>query len=133
MPTVAQFRIDYPEFADPSKYPDSLIGTWLAVATSQVANADRWGAALLTTAQELVCAHYVVIAMRDRAAATNGSIPGQVAGLQTAKSVGDVSVSYDYTSLLLTDAGFWNQTTYGQRYFSLARMIGAGGMQLPTC
>ncbi len=130
-PTVAQFRSDFPEFADTSKYPDALIATWLAVASVEVANAQRWGT-LLATAQELVTAHYVVLATRDRAAGANGGTPGTPQGLETAQAVGPVSVSYDHTPLLSEDAGAWNQTTYGQRYYKLARLIGAGGMQISS-
>jgi hypothetical protein len=122
-PTVAQFRSDFPEFSDPATYPDSLITMWLTVA-SQLVNPERWGA-LLTIGQELFTAHYVVIAARDQAAAAV-TIPGTVRGLQTAKSVGDVSASYDFSSLLNPDAGFWNQTTYGQRFYGFQRLMGAG-------
>jgi hypothetical protein len=126
--TVAQFRSDFPEFADPSKYPDSLITFWLNVAATLV-NVQRWST-LAVTGQELVAAHYLVVSVRDRAAAQNGGIPGQVIGLQTAKAAADLSASYDYLALLVEGAGFWNQTTYGQRYFSLARLFGAGGLQI---
>jgi hypothetical protein len=129
MLTVAQLRADFPEFADPSLYPDTLITFWLTVATTRVQNADRW-ATLLTNAQELLTAHYLVIAGRDRAASLAGATPGQLVGLQTAKAAADLSASYDYSELLIEGAGFWNQTTYGQRYFELAHLIGAGGIQI---
>lgn len=127
--TVAQFRTDFSEFADVSKYPDSLVTLWLTVALSLVGNTDRWGT-LLWTAQELVTAHYLVLAARDRAAAVSGATPGTVQGLVTAEAAADLSTSYDVEALLLENAGLWNQTTYGQRYFSLSRLAGAGGIQL---
>ena len=131
--SVSQFRSDFAEFADPSKYPDSLLTTWFSVAAQQLQNVDRWGT-LLTMGQELMAAHYIAVAARDRDTGSIGGIPGQPSGLQTAKSVGDVCVSYDHTSVINPDAGFWNQTSYGQRYFKLAYMIGAGGLQLsPGC
>lgn len=128
--TAAQFRVDFSEFADTSKYPDSLVALWLTVAQAQVANAERWGT-LLPTAQELVTAHYLVLATRERQAAANGGTPGTPISLVTAESAADLSTAYNVDALLIENAGLWNQTSYGQKYFSLARMIGAGGIQLP--
>jgi hypothetical protein len=125
--TPAQFRSDFAEFADVSKYPDSTVTFWLNVAANLV-DPGRWST-LATSGQELVTAHYLVISTRDRTAAQAGNAPGQVVGLQTSKSVADLSVSYDYQALLVEGANQWNSTTYGQRYFSLARMFGAGGLQ----
>ncbi len=59
--TVAQFRTDFPEFADKSIYSDASVTTWLNVALALLKNTDRWGA-LLTTGQELATAHYLVLA-----------------------------------------------------------------------
>jgi len=126
--TIAQFRSDLAEFADTAQYPDATVLFWLNLAQFQVANIQRWGS-LLPMMQELVTAHYVVIAARDRAA-PNGAAPGSPIGLSTSQSAGPLAESYSYSELLNDDAGYWNQTTYGQRYFHLARMTGAGGIQL---
>ena len=128
MLTVSQFRADFPEFSNTTTYPDTLITYWLAVAALLVDPA-RWGT-LATAGQELVTAHYLVLGMRDRAAAAAGNAPGQVVGLQTAKGAADLNVSYGYENVLVEGAQAWNQTTYGQRYFMLARMFGAGGLQI---
>ncbi len=128
--TAAQFRSDFPEFADTAQYPDPLLTTWLTVASNLV-NPDRWGT-LLAIGQELCAAHYLVVAARDQAAAVSG-IPGALTGLVTAKAVGDVSASYDVSPLVITDAGFWNQSTYGIRFHALLRVMGAGGMQFGSC
>jgi hypothetical protein len=127
--SITQFRSDFPEFADSTKYSDAMVAFWLNVAATLV-NVQRW-ASLAVAGQELVTAHYLVIAARDETAAANGTPPGQVVGLQTAKSVADLSASYDYQYSVVQGAGFWNQTSYGQRYFSLARLFGAGGLQFP--
>jgi hypothetical protein len=129
--TVAQFRADFPEFADRTKYPDALITQWIAVAQNLV-NPSRWGA-LLLTGQELVTAHFVVLAVRDRAAAQSGELPGTAPGLATAQAAGPVSASYDYSLLLSAEAGSWNQTSYGQRFYKFLRLLGAGPVQLPGC
>jgi hypothetical protein len=131
-PTIVQFRSDFAEFADTSKYPDSQVTMWLGVAVLTVQNEARWGTPLLFTAQELVTAHYLLLAARDRAAAASGgSLSGLPIGLVTSESAENLSTSYDVTALLLKDAGLWNQTSYGQRYWTFARMVGAGGIQLP--
>ena len=69
----------------------------------------------------------------DQATAAVGGIAGKVKGLETAKSVGDLSVSCDVTTGSYAGAGSWNLTSYGLRFYALARMIGAGGIQLPGC
>lgn len=127
--TVAQFRSDFPEFADPVKYPTALISFWLALVQGTLQNSARWGA-LLIQAQELMLAHYVTLAARDLAAAATGNPPGEVAGVVTASSVGPVSVTYDVDAITDPDPGNWNATGYGQRYWKLARMFGAGGLQI---
>jgi hypothetical protein len=128
-PSVEQFRSDFPEFTDTTLYPDSLVTAWLTVATTLLSNASRWGT-LLTTGQELVTAHYIVLQARDQAAASAGGTPGTPSGLQASKSVGDVSVNYDYSRTTYEGAAFWNLTSYGQRYYAMARMMGAGGIQV---
>lgn len=126
--TPDQIRADFPEFSDETAYPDGMLTSWIAVALNLV-NTARWGA-LATMGQELCTAHYLVIAARDQAAAAANGLPGQATGLLNAKSVGDVSASYDTTTASFADAGFWNATSYGQRFYQMLRMVGAGGVQL---
>jgi hypothetical protein len=129
--TPAQFRTDFPEFASSSVYPDSLITLWSSVAT-QLVNAERWGT-LTDIAIELCTAHHIALAARDQAASATGAIPGEMTGPVSAKSVDKVSVAYDTGAAALTNAGFWSLTTYGVRFLQLARMFGAGGIQVPLC
>lgn len=126
--TPDQFRTDFPEFADKTKYPDSLVQMWLTVAVSLV-NPLRW-MELTNLGMELVTAHHLVLAQRDQAVAAVGGSPGEVKGPTSSKAVDKVSVSYDTGAVALTDAGFWNLTTYGVRFMTIARAMGAGGMQL---
>lgn len=123
-----QFRSDFPEFSDTTRYPDSLVTLWLTVGSSLV-NECRWGE-LTDIGIELVTAHHLAIAARDQQAAAGGGIPGQASGPMSSKAVDKVSVSYDTGAASLSDAGFWNLTSYGTRYLGLARLMGAGGMQL---
>jgi hypothetical protein len=52
---------------------------------------------------------------------------GLAGGIQTSKSVGDVSVSYS-TLESLKNWGAWNLTTYGQMLATMAAAVGAGPM-----
>jgi hypothetical protein len=126
--TPAQLRSDFPEFNDTVRYPDSLVQTWLTVAASLV-NASRW-MELTNIGIELVTAHHLVLSVRDETAAAVGGAPGTMTGPTASKSVDKVSVSYDTASATIEGAGFWNMTSYGVRYISMARMFGAGGLQI---
>jgi hypothetical protein len=125
--TPAQLRLDFPEFSDTTKYPDSLVQMWLTVAQSLV-NASRW-MELTNIGIELVTAHHLVLSARDEMASASGGVPGTMTGPQASKAVDKVSVSYDTGAASLEDGGFWNLTSYGVRYLTLARMMGAGGLQ----
>jgi len=126
--TPEQFRSDFPEFDDDTKYSDASIAFQLTIATSLV-NPCRWGV-LTDQGIELCAAHFLVLARRDEATAEVGGIPGQVTGPLSSKAVDKVSASYDTGAATIDDAGMWNLTTYGVRFLTLARMMGAGGMQL---
>lgn len=120
--TAAQFRTDFPEFADTARYSDGMVSFWLTYALAML-NADRWGS-MLDHGVKLMLAHQCVLA------AKNGKAPGGIVAPQTAKAVDKVSVAYDTASVQLENAGHWNGSTYGIQFLQLARMMGAGGMQL---
>lgn len=125
--TPAQLRSDFPEFANVTTYPDSLVNTWLTVAASLV-NASRW-MELTNIGIELVTAHHLVLSARDQMAATVGGVPGVMTGPTSAKAIDKVSTSYDTGAATLENAGFWALSSYGVRFLTLARMMGAGGYQ----
>ncbi|MGN5479517.1 DUF4054 domain-containing protein [Cupriavidus basilensis] len=124
---VAQFRKDFPEFADTTRYPDSQVSFWLNVSVSMV-NPQRWGE-LTDLGIELCTAHNLVLGAKDVQAAAVGGILGQASGPLASKSVDKVSASYDTGAATIDDAGAWNLTGYGVRYLTLARLMGAGGLQ----
>ena len=78
----------------------------------------------------LYTAHELVIAAQNVKAGQNGGVPGTSGGIPVDKTVGSVSVSYDAQSTTEKDAGWWNKTTYGQQFIRLARLFGAGAIQL---
>lgn len=114
---IPQFRIDFPEFADVVRFPDATISFWSAIGEQQI-SADRFGG-LYVQAVELFTAHNIKIVSQKNSG-----------GALASKTVGSVSYSYDTASSMTPGAGHWNQTTYGRQYIQLARMIGAGCVQL---
>ncbi|VWD02163.1 bacteriophage protein [Burkholderia aenigmatica] len=125
---LAQFRQSFPEFADTTQFPDSTIEIWLTIAVSLV-NPTRW-MELTDIGVGLVTAHHVALATRNTNAVAVGGVPGQVVAPQASKSVDKVSASYDTSAVTLGSAGFWNSTSYGIQYLTMARMMGAGGIQI---
>lgn len=122
--TNAQFRLDYPEFASATVYPESALTYWLTLAY-QMLNVDRWGTQLNIGA-ELFVAHNLALEARAQSEATNGEIPGTTTGPISSKSVDKVSISFDVGAGIQPEAGHWNLTIYGTRFIRLVRMFGAG-------
>lgn len=125
---AAQFRADFPEFADITKYPDSAVNLWLNLGVKVLAP-DRW-CDYLDVGLELFIAHNITLAANNQLAEAVGGTAGQVKGPLTSKSVDKVSAGYDTGAVALDDGGFYNLTTYGIQLLQLARMVGTGGIQL---
>lgn len=126
--TANQFRTNFTAFANTELFPDPTIDFWLAVAY-KLLPADRWST-MFDTAAELFVAHNVSLEARTLKEAANGKVPGQSMGMLSSKSVDKVSASYDTGSAAEENAGHWNLTLYGQRFIRLARMFGAGPVQI---
>ena len=125
---IALFRTDFPEFADSVRFPDSAITFWSGLG-EQLISEDRFGD-MRTQAVELFTAHNIVLAAGNVAASAAGGLPGGSGGPVASKAVGSVNVSYDNASVMLPNAGHWNQTTYGRQYIQLVRLLGNGCYQL---
>lgn len=126
--TVTDFRTFFPEFSDETKYPDAPILAYLNIGV-QFVSISRWG----TSWDFGVClfaAHELCMGLMASKAATAGTTPGLSTGIVSSKSVGPVSKSYDTGFAKYDDAGYWNLTTYGQRYWYFMLLFGAGGTQL---
>jgi len=127
--TNADFRLNFPEFADVSKYPEAQVTFWRTYAERLLYDECRWSD-MRDYGIQLVMAHQLTLAGRNAAAASAGGAPGSVQGAVSSKAVGGVSVSYDTTAALLQDGGYWNLTTYGIQFWQLAMLVGTGGFQL---
>lgn len=136
-PTVANIRSDLPEFASAALYPPAVITYWLSIA-KLLLNPNRWDDTPAATGEptmlyfgaEMFVAHNLVLERQAEAAASRRGIPGQASGPISSKSVGPLSISYDTGAAAELEAGHWNLTVYGQRFVRLARMVGAGGIQV---
>lgn len=125
---AAQFRLDFPEFADTVKYPDSTVNLWMGLAI-KVMPPLIW-CDYLDVGIELYTAHNLIIATRNQETAALGGLPGEAKGPMTSKTVDKVSVSYGATLVGLSDAGHYNLSTYGMQLLQLARMVGTASIQL---
>lgn len=125
---VAAFRTAFPEFADATAYPTATIDTWAALAEMQVRSVI-WKSAT-TLATQLYVAHEITIAYQNVKTATNGGAPGTFGGIANNKTVGGASIGFDATTTSEKDGGWWNLTTYGKQFLRLARIFGAGAIQL---
>jgi hypothetical protein len=125
---AAAFRQAFPEFDDPETYAPGTLVFWASVG-EKLLRSDRWDD-LYDHGIQLFVAHHLAIAERERRASEAGSVPGEMKGPVTSKSVDKVSVSYDASKSIIANAGFWNLTTYGIQFFQLVRICGAGCVQL---
>lgn len=123
------FRTNFPEFADQSRYTSGQLTFWSGIAALNV-NPRAWGADMYPFAVQLYVAHEMTLAAQNSASGAYGGAPSTASGPVSSKSVGGASISYDTAQAGEKDAGWWNLTSYGKQYIRLARMYGAGAIQL---
>ena len=82
----------------------------------------------------LFIAHFCTLYVRSTADPNSGAAgilkAGQLIGLETSVSVGDVSVSTDYSLLVANINGWvqWKSTTFGVQFAGMGKLLGKGGM-----
>lgn len=128
LPTVSDFRRDFPQFSDESKYPEAVIQFRLNLADTLIDGSAMGN--MFPYLAELFVAHYMVLQAADTAAGALGGAGGSTSGVVASKSVDKVSVSYDNSSTLNADAAFWNFSRYGAEFWQLLQFFGYGGIQL---
>jgi hypothetical protein len=124
--TPETFWQAFPAFAS---VPQSQVAFWIGYADKLLYDVCRWSD-MREYGISLVVAHQLTLAARDNSVAAAGGLPGSVQGAVSSKSVGGVSVSYDTSSAVLSDGGYWNLTSFGIQFLQLARLVGSGGFQL---
>lgn len=125
---VGAFRTAFPEFKDTVKYPDQMITFWSGVAELQVLQnvwRNMWSQGVM-----LYTAHECVLAAQNVQSSGNGGAPGKDGGVPNNKTVGGVTVGYDSENTSEKDAAYWNLTNYGKQFIRLAKLFGAGAIQL---
>jgi len=125
---IPKFRTEFPEFSDTAVYTTPEIEFWATVAEKMVLECV-WKT-MWTTGVKLYVAHEITLAAQNKKASSTGGSPGQSGGIANNKTVGSVSVGYDASTTTEKDAGWWNLTNYGKQFIRLARIFGAGAIQL---
>lgn len=128
---VPAFRVSFPEFADEVAYPNQLINLWVNLASAMV-NQNVWKTQW-TVGVSLYVAHELVMSAQNSKTAKAGGPPGVTGGIANTKTVGSVTVGYDTTSTAEKDGGYWNLSNYGKQFLRLARIFGAGVVQINGC
>lgn len=128
LPTVSNFRRDFPQFTDTTKFPDTVVQLRLNLADALIDGSAMGD--MFPYLAELFVAHYMALYASDTAAGALGGVGGSTSGVVASKSVDKVSVSYDNSSTLNADAGFWNFSRYGAEFWQLLQFFGCGGIQL---
>jgi hypothetical protein len=128
----ANFRALFTVFENETTYPPEQIQMFWTVATDYISTNDSCfnilNGASLQLAIDSMCAHIMTLFLRDQSNVNNGEDPGQPNLIETAASVGSVSVSSMPPPA--TDSWrYWlNQTSYGQQLLALLSAKSVGGI-----
>lgn len=124
---IPTFRLLFPEFADPTKFPDAYITAQWAVAVTAIGNVDGWLLAgpALKTALNYLTAHLMKLNVIIAAGGGAG-----VTGVLTGATIDKVSVQMAAPP---TKNGwqFWLASTpYGMQLWAFLQMKSAGGLYI---
>lgn len=135
---LCDFLSFYPNFAnilnDTQTFPPEVIDMYIQFAQDCVSY-KRWGKQW-KLGMCLFLAHFFTIHLQslfpENATAQEIIAYGQSKGLISSKSVGDVSVSYDFGAAVqgVESWGQFNTTAYGLQFANLAKLLGKGGMYI---
>ena len=128
--TSADFLAVFPQFTN--NISSDMLSTFILLASNSLEEA-RWHGQW-KYAMSLFIAHHCQLYLNNSAPADTllekAKSLGRPQGLATSKSVNDVSVSYDFNTILegSRNWGTWNLTSYGQQLASMGKLIGKGCM-----
>lgn len=117
--TPAEFKSAFPAFVNE---PNADVQRHIN-ASVPFLNVARWGAKY-PAGVGLWVAHSITVEKQDRAAAATGA--PVMAMMATHKQVGSVSVSYSAEAIKRLGQNYYLRTTYGERFWQMARMVGFG-------
>ena len=120
---IPAFRISYPEFADPLKYPDATLQRYWDNSTCYIANSN-YGALR-------GCCRYTALTLMTAHIARLSSLPaGSVPSVASSATVGAVSVT-TVPPPIKTQFQWWlNSTPYGMQLLALLNLKGVGGISV---
>lgn len=136
--TTENFLAAYPQFGSKDTdgnpiVPDVMVTAWVNLAHAAIQKGryrEYW-----ETAMGLFIAHWLTLYLQGKAPETNSSAEaivnaGLAKGVQTSKSAGDLSVSYDFSQVAgdFNGWGTYKLTLYGQQFVTIARLVSMGGM-----
>lgn len=152
--TAASFVVDFPEFANQGAYPPAVIAYYIAYANFAL-NPQFWGGCSVNAGNpsatppvpvsptnppqswidfnaELLVAHLLTLEFIALKAAAAGGPPGTQTGAIAGKTVGPISISFDngVSALGEGEAGDYNLTIYGKRFYRAMMIAGAPPTQL---
>lgn len=130
------FYTTYPQFGPDSNgdytVPQVVQEMYLNLANACIKE-TRWHSSW-PLAMGWFMAHFLTLYVQGMADPNGGAATiintGKTLGLETSKSVGDVSVSIDYNTLANGINGWaqWKTTKYGQQLAGVGRLVGMGAM-----
>ena len=129
---LEDFYAIYPQFQGLDELPDMIVQMYIDFA-NEVVNIARWGKQWRLGMCLFVahfCSVYLMSFVENNSEAAAVIAAGQSKGLISSKSVGDVSVSYDF-SLAMQNVDTWGQfnlTLFGNQFVSIAKLNSKGGM-----
>ena len=129
---LEDFYAVYPQFQGLDELPDMIVQMYIDFA-NEVVNIARWGKQWKLGMCLFVahfCSVYLMSFVENNSEAAAVIAAGQSKGLISSKSVGDVSVSYDF-SLAMQNVDTWGQfnlTLFGNQFVSIAKLNSKGGM-----
>lgn len=136
--TLQDFYKIYPNFeemiGDDKDIPDAVADMYMQFANDCV-SIKRWGHQW-EMGMALFIAHFLTLYLEakfpENATAQEVIAYGQAQGLITSKSVGDVSVNYDFSAAIqgVESWGQFTTTSYGLMFANLAKLLGKGGMYI---
>lgn len=127
---LAIFRTMFPQFADPTLFPDLLIQGQFNLATGFISpwpNCGGMSVEVQTTALYLMTAQLLYL---GNIIAAGGSYTG-AAGVVTQAKIGDVSTQLAPPPYGSSEWRYWlNLSPYGQQLLALLEIQGVGGMYI---
>lgn len=134
--TVLDFLKVYPQFGkddeDTEIVPEDIIEMYIQFAHSCVKKA-RWHNTW-EHGMRLFVAHFCTLWLQSYQDPNHGANAvmkaAETRGLVSSKSVGDLSIGYDFSTALegLDGWAAWKLTSFGVQFATIAKVIGKGGM-----